>query len=598
MKLILLSVTCVFASFFTPSESTNDLTVCLSTLITGNVARFAYQVNLFGASPDLLESIQLRNDPRITVNLAPYDQLRDFNHRQLVVWIVDAMQSFANQIEAVRELNVEFRGHFVLVLTTGEFVWKEVLDRFWDMGVTNVVLLVEMEGEEREVVMVGYEPFQEDCCRCVVPKIVDRCKAGAFEEGRFEGLFDNYVRNLHGCSLRIATFTRLPFIEVFSEGERMRLLGVEGELLGTIATRMNFSIEIVVPTDGHSWGRLFPNGSGLGAMGLVIRNEADCTIGGYVPYPRLMELMSASFGYYMTDFVFVVPEELAEVSSLEQFVNPLGTWIWIGMVVVLGTAYVVIVALSCPMVGHFSHHPVLTLYRTTIGDSLPSIPRGNFFRFLLFLLLYYNLVIRESYKGSMISHLTEKRHLNDISTLQAMMAGGYRFVVTESLYNLLFEETFRLDGTVILLNDEEYIRGFEQVIRSRRRIALISIPEEIVDFNRRHPGYLNFRVAGEKIMIFHYSVYFRRSFPMVREFDRLLRRMLAGGLIAKWNSKLLNRRYQVTTLDDEPAMVLTNGHLFSGYIFFAIGLGVATLTFLVEVVSERSAIMRKVLERL
>lgn len=406
------------------------------------------------------------------------------------------------------------------------------------------------------------------------------------------------MRDLHGCSLRIATFTRLPFIEVVNEGERLQLGRVEGQLLETIATRMNFSIEVMVPTDGHTWGRLFSNGSGLGAMGLVVRNEADCTIGGYVPYPLLLEFLSASFGYYMTDFVFVVPEELAEVSSLEQFVNPLGAWIWIGMVVVLGTAYVVIVALSCPMVGHFSDHPVLTLYRTTLGDSLPSIPRGNFFRFLLFLLLYYNLVIRESYKGSMISHLTEKRHLNDISTLQAMVTGGYRFAVTESLYDLLFEETFRLDGTVILLTDDEYSRGFEQVIRYRRRIALISIPEEIVDFNRRHPESLNFRVSGEKIMIFHYSVYFRRSSPMVRDFDRLLQRMMAGGLVAKWYSELMNRRYQATTLDDEPAMVLTNGHLFSGYIFLAIGLGVATLTFSVEVVSERSALMRKVLDRL
>ncbi|XP_029712649.2 uncharacterized protein LOC109428604 [Aedes albopictus] len=529
--------------------------------------------------------------------MVPYGELRDFNHRQLVIWMVDTMEEFEEDFASVADMNVEFRGHFILLLR-GEFVWKEILERFWDIGVTNVVMLVEVDGG-KGVAVEGYEPFQEDCCRCVAPKVVDRCVAGVYDEGGYGRLFDNYVRNLQGCSLKIATFTRLPFIEVVEDGEKRKVLqGVEGEMLATISKKINFSIEVMVPTGDEVWGQIFPNGSGVGAVGMVVQNEVDCTIGGFVPYPELMQFTSSSIGYYKTDFVFVVPEEFAEISSLNQITNPLGKWIWIAMIVVLGMTYVVIVTFDYPLVGHFSDTPALTLYRTTLGDSLPSLPRGNFFRFLMFLVLYYTLVIRESYKCSMISHLTEKRHLNDISTIETMISAGYRFALTYPLYNLLFKDTLQLDQSVILLKDEEYSRGLEQVIRERRRIAMISIPEEIVDFNHRHPGWINFRVCGENLLGFHFSVYFRRSSPMVREFNRLVQRLLAGGLMGKWHSTLLNRRYQATTLNDEPATVLTNGHLFSGYVFFAVGLGVGVLAFLLEVVSTRSARIRKVLDLL
>nr|NP_001345670.1 ionotropic receptor 7a precursor [Aedes aegypti] len=593
----------LIVSCFVTSISINDLPQCIVNLIYRNEAKFAYQINLFGpngstgSNSDLLEAVFLAKDPRITVNLVPYGELRDFNHRQLVIWIVNTMQSFEEGFKGVMEKNVEFRGHFVLVLR-GDFIWQAILHHFWEIGVTNVIMFVE-EGSEGGVSVVGYEPFQEDCCRCVGPKVIGRCVAGVCDEGVFEALFDNYVRKLHGCPLRIATFTRLPFIEVVEDRKRRLVLrGVEGDMLTIISRRMNFSIQVRVPTGEDIWGHVYPNGSRTGAVGMVLDNKVDGTIGGFIPYPLLIQRNSASIAYYMTDFVFVVPEELAKMSSLSQFSKPLGTWIWIGMAVVVGTAYLVILIFSCPLVGYFNHSPALTLYRTTIGDSLPSLPTGNFFRFLMFMLLYFNLIIRESYKCSMVSHLTEKRHLVDISTLQAMIDEGYRFAITYPLYDLLFKDTLKLDGTVILLKDEEYSRGLVQIIRERRRIALISIPEEIVDFNHQHPKWVNFRVCGESLMRFHFSVYFRRSSPMVPEFNRLIQRMLSGGMIAKWHSSLMNRRYQTTTLNNEPPTVLTNGHLFSGYIFWAVGLGVAALVFSLEVVSIRSERIRKFLDQL
>ncbi|XP_062539102.1 uncharacterized protein LOC134207393 [Armigeres subalbatus] len=576
---------------------------CLINLINGNAPKFANQINLFGANLstyrdlDLREALLLGKNPWVTVNLVPYGQLQNFNHRQLVIWMVNTMDEFERQFKDVSQMNVEFRGHFVVVLK-GEFIWKAVLGHFWNIGVTNVILMVEEEDEE-SIFVVGYQPFQEDCCRCVAPKVVDRCFKGKFEEGKFEFLFDNFVRRMYGCPLRIATFTRLPFIEVVDSREgRMVLQGAEGDMLETISRRMNFTIDVTVPKGDHVWGQVYPNGSGVGAIGLVVMGEVDCTIGGFVPYALLVKFTSSSIGYYMTDFVFVVPEELAEISSLRQLSKPLGKWIWIGIAAVLCTAYIVVKAFNYPEVGQFSEFPTLTLFRVTLGDSLPSLPRGNFFRFLMFMLLYHYLIIRESYKCSMISHLTEKKHLNDISTFETMISEGYSFAITFPLYDLLFKETLQLDGSVILLSEEEYSRGLVQIISERRRIAMISIPEEIVDFNHRHPNWLNFRVCEENLMRFHFSVYFRRSSPMVREFDRLVQRMLAGGLMAKWHATLMNRRYQATTLNDEPATVLTNGHLFSGYIFLAVGLGVAGLAFLLEVASVRSGKIRFVLNRL
>ncbi|XP_053691484.1 uncharacterized protein LOC128739996 [Sabethes cyaneus] len=610
MKKLLLWWSLPFIGFLTNISSTaiqpiteqperNDLSsLCLASLIRSTKTSFHRQLNLFAdskASAQLEESLlSLIANESLTWNLIHYGKLSNFNHRQLVVWFLADPERFQAGVEAIQRKNVDFRGYFVLVLASGNSLLdaKMVFERFWAIRVTRVVLLL-LQKDTDKVTVLGYRPFRAStgCCRCVEPTVVDRCRAGVYElGGKFDELFDNEVRSCYGCPLRVVTFTRRPLIVVENgSNHELTVGGSEGELLKLVAQKMQFTIEVSSPKDGVAWGAIKPNGSADGAVRMLLEGAADLTLGGYIPYPELMRYTSGSATYWQTQFVFVVPEELAAVSSLDRLLKPFQWIVWVNVLVALVVIYGVIVGLNFSSVGYFDCYPILGLFRVIIGDALPKLPKGNFFSFLFIIWLYSTLIIRESYKCFMIGYLTEREPLIDISSLEALVAAGYRLGVTENLKGLLFADSFQYAEKVLILSDDEYREGFERVVRSgQHRIAMITLPEVIVDFNRRHPDNLNYRICDEKVLSFHYSVYFQRSSPLVPPFSTWIDRIVEVGITEKWRRDNLDKRYLASSLNDDRRTVLTNRHLFSGYVFYGIGLLLAAFVFVLEISTERS----------
>ncbi|KAL1378356.1 hypothetical protein pipiens_015633 [Culex pipiens pipiens] len=433
----------------------------------------------------------------ITVNLIRYEELLNFHQRQLIIWLLDTWESFRNAIREVKRANYEFRGHFVVILggelqTSGSEGWKQLLDHFWSLQIINVVLAVTI-GEE--LALVGYQPYSVTCCRCVEPSIVNRCNRGVFENRK---IFEGSVDQLHGCPLRLATFKWYPFRDVVEGRDGQLVLSGKGaELMEIIQSKLNFTVNVRVPTDGFTWGQIFPNGSAIGALGLVFRGDADFTLGGYLLYQELL------------------PND--------------------------------------------EHHIRLLL------------------------------VIRESYNCAMYGFLTAKPEPTDISSFAKMAASGYQFVVSNVLYDLLFANSDQFNGTFTLVDEDFFGRMFADVIQSRKRIALISQPEMIAYFNKRHPDSINFRISEEKVLSFYYSMLFRRACPLIESFNVVLGQILGMGLISKWKANWMNERYLTMTLSNEPVTVLTNEHLFDGYTFYALGITIAVCVFFLEIIGKRVA---------
>ncbi|XP_038121315.1 uncharacterized protein LOC6038481 [Culex quinquefasciatus] len=529
-------------------------------------------------------------DNLITVNLIRYEKLLNFHQRQLIIWLLDTWEFFRNAIREVKRANYEFRGHFVVILggelqTSGPEGWNQLLNHFWSLQIITVVLAVAI-GEE--LALVGYQPYSVTCCRCVEPVIVNRCNRGFFENRK---IFKGSLDQLHGCPLRLATFKWFPFRDVIEGGDGQLVLSGKGaELMEIIQSKLNFTVNVRVPTDGFTWGQIFPNGSAIGALGLVFSGEADFTLGGYLLYQELLQTMSITTGYYVSDFVFVVPEELVSISSLKRLLQPFQITVWISVLAMLGLVYAVFSCYNGVTVGHsFKNHSLLMLYRSLMGGSLPSIPRGNFIRFAMLLWLYYGVVIRESYNCAMYGFLTAKPEPTDISSFAKMAASGYQFVVSNVLYDLLFANSDQFNGTFTLVDEDFFGRMFADVIQSRKRIALISQPEMIAYFNKRHPDSINFRISEEKVLSFYYSMLFRRACPLIESFNVVLGQILGMGLISNWKANWMNERYLTMTLSNEPVTVLTNEHLFDGYTFYALGIAIAVCVFFLEIIGKRVA---------
>uniref|UniRef100_A0A182MZS0 Ionotropic glutamate receptor L-glutamate and glycine-binding domain-containing protein n=1 Tax=Anopheles dirus TaxID=7168 RepID=A0A182MZS0_9DIPT len=568
---------------------------CVNAVLDPNAATVKYQLNVYALAGtatgtvdafrrDLLDRLLpplMANGSLFSVNLAPYARTVSYNQRNLVLIVMEDVRDVLAHLPTLVAKNVESRGYFLLLLVPGGGgleLTADLMRRLWDVRIHNVLLA---HGRPHWIDLVGYDAYGPRCCECSRPIVLDRCRAGALERGHARTrLYDRFARNLHGCRLRIACFERAPFMQFVSasDGGPPRLAGIEGSLVELLAERLNFRVEVVQPVDGRLWGRIYPNGTADGAMGLLVDGAVHLTLGGYFPYPKLLTTTTQSHNYYTTDLVLAVPEALATFSPLEQLLKPFQPAIWVLVAVELAAG---LATLRPPSVA-------LSFWRAFVGESLPVEPRRAVHRLVLLLWLLQSTLLRDCYKGSLVGYLTEPSPLNDIHSLAVLLAAGYRFAMTDTIYHKVF------DGTQYRLADTARLRLFapadgtallERTIRTRDRLALAYTREEIVKFNERNRTALNYRTSDERLLTFHFAMYFKRSSPLAATADWYIRRVLASGFVMHWHHQHLDLRFQRPTLATAgQAEVLHVRHLLGGYLLLLGGLSLATAVFTCEMV--------------
>uniref|UniRef100_A0A182FIC9 Putative ionotropic receptor ligand binding domain-containing protein n=1 Tax=Anopheles albimanus TaxID=7167 RepID=A0A182FIC9_ANOAL len=526
--------------------------------------------------------------PNVSVNLAPYESTVDFNPRQQLVLIVidQPLGAFARTyLPRLVAKNVEFRGYFLLLLPSRPRAneLRRALERLWWYRIYNVVLLVGNRHRQR-IQLITYRPYGPGgCCECIRPLRIGQCVDGQLQQQQQQQQqrddafpYARFERNFYGCRLRIASFERVPFMQFMgpeADGSG-RLGGIEGRLLGLLAGKLNFSASIVPPPDdGQVWGRIYPNGSADGALRLVLDGSAHLALGGYFPYPALLASTTQSYSYYISDFVLAVPEAFATASGpFEQLLKPFRWPIWtlIGVELAVGLGLWPVRALD--------------QWRALLGDSLPRVAGAGSGRVrpLLALWLLHALVLRESYKGSLVGYLTAAAPLADISSLRVLVAAGYHLAMTEELFHQVFEG--RAPPRLLLFEPGAGPALLERILRDRERTAAVYTREEIIAINQRDRATINFRLSDEKLLSFHFSMYFKRSSPLAGAFNWYIRRVLAAGFVSRWHADTLDRRFLRPTLatDGQSVKVLTLAHLASAYLLLAAGLLAATVAFTLE----------------
>ncbi|XP_058127326.1 uncharacterized protein LOC131291010 [Anopheles ziemanni] len=560
---------------------------CSYEVILRNSAAAKHQVNAYTLDPssgfgmDVLDLLlpALETNGSYSVNLAAYPNTIDYNQRNFVLIVTDSLASFDENLGPMIDKNVEFRGYFLLLVHSSYDASvakiQYILKRLWDFRVHNVLLALESTSNATVVKddagggifgidLVSYTPFGPGCCGCARPYIVDRCIDGRLSNGT-AALFDRFERNLYGCQLRIAAFERPPFMQ-FTNDTPPKLSGIEGDLIELLSQKLNFTVTIVEPPDGHVWGRIYPNGTTNGAMKLLMESRVHLTLGRYFPYPRLLANTTQSHSYYIADLVLAVPEALVPATPLEQLLKPFRWKIWLLLALELGLGFGALFVFG-------GNNIALDFWRTFLGESLPALPRVATKRFMLMLWILHTTLLRECYKGALVGFLTEPTPLNDIHSIDALLDAGYRFAMTETVYHKVFHESSKIDHRLVLVepSDGQYL--LQRTLQSGERLAIANTREEIALFNGRNRSVINYRTSDEQLLTFHFCMYFKRSSPVVTAFDWYIRRILATGYITRWYTTNVDLQFLRPTLANSgQAEVLTMRHLQGCYVLLLGGL--------------------------
>lgn len=258
------------------------LTEAVSSVITNYFMKRTSTIHFCSASSgldekaitqDLISKIIEKLDTDIVIQLAEFAHIQKMKTpRTHNVFFVDNYESFRNLFGKLQPENFEFQGYYVVVIT--EYYKsqlsgvKSILTDLWNIFIVNVNIFVKSE-DGRLAQIYTYFPYSESFCAKVKPILWNQFENGSFINK--SDWFPNKMENLYNCSLKVVSFNIQPMmmIELHSDGNHV-YKGIDGELLFTLAERMNFRINLTfMADDSLKWGALFDNGTSRGAMRMV-----------------------------------------------------------------------------------------------------------------------------------------------------------------------------------------------------------------------------------------------------------------------------------------------------------------------------------------
>lgn len=303
-----------------------------------------------------------------------------------------------------------------------------------------------------------------------------------------------------------------------------------------------------------------------------------------------MQEVSMSFSYSQSPLVLVVPPG-REVSSFRKLLSPFDGSVWRVVLVMMTFVFVVTILLKKSsktvqdfVFGKRIRTPFLNIIAVITGFPMHRTPGRNFARWILTMFVLMWLVIRSLYVAVLYKELqSNTRHL-PVQTLQESLNLGFVYYMLASTQDNIkyLPELYsrrvvvsRLESMVVMpqLNDPTTRAGFLGGVNAIFYSNLVNLY-----------GF-KLTICPEPLMLRQYAVVYPKDFYLIPRIDELLIVLVENGLIDYWMSEHTESiRHPVSV---RQPMKLTLSHLLSAYQLALLGMSLATVVFVGELLSMR-----------
>ncbi|XP_055522405.1 uncharacterized protein LOC129716595 [Wyeomyia smithii] len=496
---------------------------------------------------DLIDQLLIGIGSRITVQLETYRAQVLNQSRAHNVFLVDDYEAFRRISSGMKIRTYDYTGNFlVLVSDSSNSSYRTVqaiMDDLWSHYIVNVGVLMAFDEYPGNAFYYTYFPFGSGYCEEVRPWLWK-----VFSGGRFVSATKEYypakLENFFGCPLKMATFDIPPFmmLQYGPGGQLVNTDGLDGIVVRVLSQRLNFTVEVLV-VDPPDWGVTAELGQCTGAAQFVRDRLVNFTIGYWaVTYSR-NRFMGSTFPYYTSLVAIAVPPG-EPYNSLQQLYLPFKYIIWSCVCTILTLAVVMIMVINLQpstvqnfVFGRLVTTPTLNTFNVFLGGALTRLPGRNFSRTLLAFWLFYGIIIRTSYMGSLFKFLHLQPNRTVLQLIPEYITAGYQIRMARN-YSYLFDAfptmNAHLQQTTLRQFYEKEI--LEMQLPTTRYILLAPI-EMISHVNRaltKHQQML--RITRDRVYLSKLAIYSQRSAPVLQPFSALLGRFTAAGLIDQWAS--------------------------------------------------------------
>lgn len=374
-------------------------------------------------------------------------------HKEYGIFLVESFNDFMEIHTNLEQKIFDFVGFYLIVLLSGEIPEIEkIFILLWEIQIHNVIIM--FEDKNNAVLIKTFIPFNSENCYHTEPVLVDEFTNGTFRN-ELENVYSDKMKNLYKCPIRVAVSNNdKPYVIVKPLPNQSYLLsGLSIRVIETLSQVLNFEINF---TYVGPEGFFYENGTAEGPLKVVMDGEADLTISNWWLKVNRLKFLDASRSYRSEALCFIVPPG-KEYTAFEKLAIPFSFTVWILILSfgIIGVAVISITQCLSKTLQNFVfgtgvRHPCMNMFIGTIGGSQNVLPRRNFARFLLMMLLLYSLVLRTLYQGLYYQFLRSNNQHKRVETVEEMAENGFTFFVYNGVEELLI-------GSEVIKNRNRFV---------------------------------------------------------------------------------------------------------------------------------------------
>lgn len=183
------------------------------------------------------------------------------------------------------------------------------------------------------------------------------------------------------------------------------------------------------------------------------------TIGSYAISLERNRVMSCTQSYMGNGFIFAFVQNTTPLTPISRLMAPFQDYVWLSIAILLSFSILTIL-LSKGLLstrqrhfvigGHMNRTPIINMLSVLIGNSIPNprMSHGRFFgvfaRTLATLWLFFWLVVRNSYQGSLYKFFQSELTITPFDSVEKVRASDVKINVINTAVGLI-PEGFSVD---------------------------------------------------------------------------------------------------------------------------------------------------------
>lgn len=386
--------------------------------------------------------------------------------------------------------------------------------------------------------------------------------------------------------MKVSVFRRTPTlmaepVELFnspSQWDQCNLkCGVDANVLINLSKYLNFTI-VVDDDPVVYYGTFYKNGFVTGALGKVLRKEVD-----FAANSRFIDVLKRieySIPIDMEKMCIVIPKALKKPSWTAIF-NCFNIFVWLLIFIIE------VLSLVFWQMLQKARYSWMVIYGISITVTT-AIPKNSRFKYLLVAFMMYSLVISTIFQGNLVKSYGRVQYYPDMTVTDFLNSKIKIYTSYIHIFDDIENDEFKILKTKIVDNSKSNISNMYQIERDNNRAALVRKTDAKFMINSHFldsSGNPKLHVIPHCPRSFFLAYTFPEESPYLWEFNRVLIRLVEGGLISKWKdfSSYSMDRQNSSWQYENPARSLPLLDLIYAFYILTGGSIVAIAIFILEV---------------